>query len=324
MIIFKTKFGSHLYGTNTPTSDDDYKGVYIASYEDIILKKDRETIHNDIKLSDGQRNTAGDSDYELIELRKFIKDAMAGQTYALDMLFATEEHWELGSPTWRELLSHREKLLSRNVKPYIGYCRQQAGKYGLKGSRLGELLRVISWLQKFDRNEKIYDAINDTRDVPFAFSEFVYVEKKTHVHIKDKKEIKEDFLCVLGKYFSLTRKIGETLDSLELMDKEYGERARKAEKNDGVDWKAISHAYRCCFQLIELALKKKIVFPILQAEFLKKIKAGKLPYSFIQEDLPKLMDKAIQAVEKSDLPDEPDRAFWDEWIIEQYRSKRKH
>jgi predicted nucleotidyltransferase len=31
--LFKTVTGSHLYGTNTPTSDIDYAGVFIADKE---------------------------------------------------------------------------------------------------------------------------------------------------------------------------------------------------------------------------------------------------------------------------------------------------
>ena len=38
-ILFETKFGSHVYGTNTPLSDLDFKGIYQAEYRDIILNK---------------------------------------------------------------------------------------------------------------------------------------------------------------------------------------------------------------------------------------------------------------------------------------------
>lgn len=35
-IIFKAKVGSHAYGTNVEGSDEDFKGVYIQSPEDIL------------------------------------------------------------------------------------------------------------------------------------------------------------------------------------------------------------------------------------------------------------------------------------------------
>lgn len=312
-ILFKTKFGSHLYGTNTPSSDEDFKGVFQVPLRDIILRKDSDTIHEDVKVTEGVKFKQGDTNVEWIELRRFLKDAMGGQTYALDMIFSPNEHHEVTSPEWQYVIEHRSKLLSRHVAPYIGYCRQQAGKYGLKGSRLGELIRVIDHLRQFKAKRRLGECLEG-----FVSSEFVYPETKIHIHAKEKKKIPEDFLCVLGKYFPLTRYVDEILSALELMDKEYGERARLAQENKGVDWKAISHAYRCCYQLIDLAEKHEIVFPLVQAPYLKSIKAGDISYSIVQEELPILMQQAIDAVEVSTLPEQPDREFWEEFIISTY------
>lgn len=35
--ILEMKFGSHLYGTNTPNSDLDYKAIYLPTAREIIL-----------------------------------------------------------------------------------------------------------------------------------------------------------------------------------------------------------------------------------------------------------------------------------------------
>ena len=122
-IIFKTQFGSHLYGTNTPSSDIDYKGVYLESLDDIILKRDLEVIHETTKEGGGRRrnlrNTKDDVETELKELRRFLFDCVTGQTYALDMIFAPYAIWEIESPEWIDIVTHREKLLSKNVQPYI-------------------------------------------------------------------------------------------------------------------------------------------------------------------------------------------------------------
>lgn len=312
-LIFKTRFGSHLYGTDTPSSDEDFKGIYVCSLEDIILKKDTTTKHEGIKLSTTQRNQQGDIDCEMIELRRFIKDAMNGQTYALDMLFSTKNMWVSSSSEWEYIVQNREKLLSRNVAPYIGYCRQQAGKYGLKGSRLGELIRIIDHLHTFNHKQKLKECLHG-----FVGSEFIYRETKKHIHANSTKVVYEDFLCVLGKYFPLERHIQEVLDALEIMNQEYGERARLAQENKGIDWKAISHAYRCCFQLIELADQHRITFPSSKALELKKIKAGEISYNVIQEELPNLMQLAVESIERSTLPDQPDNDFWEQFILSTY------
>jgi predicted nucleotidyltransferase len=36
-ILCKLKYGSHLYGCNTPTSDIDFKGIYLPSLNDYLL-----------------------------------------------------------------------------------------------------------------------------------------------------------------------------------------------------------------------------------------------------------------------------------------------
>ena len=38
-MVVKIKFGSHLYGTNMPTSDLDYKSVYVPEGDDILLQR---------------------------------------------------------------------------------------------------------------------------------------------------------------------------------------------------------------------------------------------------------------------------------------------
>lgn len=40
--IFKMKFGSHLYSNNTADSDVDYKGVFLPSKKEILIKRGTE------------------------------------------------------------------------------------------------------------------------------------------------------------------------------------------------------------------------------------------------------------------------------------------
>lgn len=311
--IFKTKFGSHLYGTDTPESDTDYKGVYMSSLRDIILKKDKEVSVTCTKAdkADGVRNSKDDTDVEMKDLRRFLYDCWTGQTYALDMLFAPKEFWIESSPEWEFIVANRQKLLSKNVQPYIGYCRQQAGKYGLKGSRLGELKRVIEHLELAGDKSLVQEAV-----IGLEFSEFVYAEE---LPMSAKADVLGMFLNVLGKKFQFNTFTHQALFSLTKMHDEYGKRAIQAMNNEGVDWKAVSHAFRCCFQLIELAETKNINFPLKEADYIKSVKQGKLNYADIQDDLYNLMEKSIKAVESSDLPDKPDVDFWNDYIYNLYR-----
>ena len=47
-LIYLSQYGSHLYGLNTENSDLDFRGVYIPTFEDIILKKDKDEINTEL------------------------------------------------------------------------------------------------------------------------------------------------------------------------------------------------------------------------------------------------------------------------------------
>ena len=38
-LVYLSQYGSHLYGLDTPSSDLDFRGIYIPSINDIILHK---------------------------------------------------------------------------------------------------------------------------------------------------------------------------------------------------------------------------------------------------------------------------------------------
>jgi len=304
--IFLCRFGSHLYGTNTPDSDVDWKGVYVESIENILLKKDSKSYRSSTGDS-GSRNTSADVDVEIKELRTFLNDAMSGQTYAIDMLFCNEQNTISSNWVWNLVIENRKKLLSKNIMPFIGYCRKQAAKYGLKGTRLAALENTISTLSAFNSSIKLGKVL----PLVALEGEFVKIVKSDN----------ETFFEVLGKKFQVTKSVGDVLGPLKNMWEKYGDRARKAMENDGVDWKAVSHAYRAMYEVNELLLTGKIIFPLSQSGYLIDIKTGKIPWSQINEELPELMKQVEIASSQSKLQEKPDRQFWDEFVLDVYNVK---
>lgn len=312
--LVKMKFGSHLYGTNTPKSDLDFKGIFQATIEEIILKKDKHVIYESTKKSSaGYRNSPDDIDLEYKELREFLREAMAGQTYALDMLFSPRNMWIETSPEWEFIVNNKAKLLSKNVQPFLGYIRQQTAKYGLKGARLSELQRVLKYFE--DKPEK--DLVGAHIE-GLELSEFVSVCEITNERPNGERAITEKYLEVLGRKFQFKAQICNVLRPLRKFDEEYGGRSRAAAKNEGVDWKAVSHAFRCSYQLIELAQNQHIEFPLKERDFLKEVKTGMIPWLDLQDKLSNLMEVSFKALENSSLPAEPDRKFWEDFIISTY------
>ena len=98
----------------------------------------------------------------------------------------------------------------------------------------------------------------------------------------------------------------------------YGARARQAEKNEGIDWKAVSHAIRSAYQLRALYTLGKIKFPLPEAEILKDIKLGKLDYkNIVAPLLEDLMYKVESLANNSDYPDKVNRKYWERFIMKE-------
>ncbi len=313
-IIFETQFGSHVYGTSTPASDLDYKGIYMAEWRDIILRRDKESIVTCTKKDkrEGVRNQAGDIDREYKELRRFISDAISGQTYALDMLYTPKEFWITTSPVWEELWSQRSKFLSKSMNAFLGYIRQQCGKYAMKGTRMAAVVSTVEFLRTVDSKTVLQDVWNMVPKNDFV----KLIEYESMVNDLPRKEI---MLTVLEKKFQHNVKVKFVLENLEKFYNEFGGRSKMAMSNQGIDWKAISHAYRACYQLLDIAREGKIIFPLTQAKKVLEIKSGNVSYKdVVQEELPLLMEEAMEAINSSSLPDKVERECWDEFILKHY------
>lgn len=80
-----TVYGSHLYGTSTPTSDVDIRAIHLPSVEQ-ILDGDVSTVYE-----------SSSGDYVSYSLHKFFAILMNGSVNALELLFAFSEVQEFNS-----------------------------------------------------------------------------------------------------------------------------------------------------------------------------------------------------------------------------------
>jgi hypothetical protein len=140
-------------------SDLDFKGIYQAEYRDIILNKAKDSIVTTTKKNKakGVRNAPGDVDREYKELRRFIYDAISGQTYALDMLYTPQEFWIETSDIWNEVIKERHRFLSKAMNAFLGYIRQQTGKYAMKGTRMAGVVSTVEFLRNVHPDTTLAD-----------------------------------------------------------------------------------------------------------------------------------------------------------------------
>ncbi len=302
-IIVKIKFGSHLYGTSTPNSDIDYKGVFIPAKRDVLLGR----VPKSVNYSSGnpsEKNTPADVDVEMYSLHYFVKLACDGQTVAMDMLHAPETMIMESSATWDFIVENRHRFYTKNLKSFIEYARRQASKYGIKGSRINAASAVLDILEKADPGVKM-------RAV------WERLPKIEHCHdvAPDPSGMRQYQVC--GKCFQESASIGYVIPIIRKFRDDYGARAKLAAENKNIDWKALSHALRAAYQTKEIFTRNTITFPLKNAAFLTKVKLGQADY--VTQALPALesiIDEVESLVEKSDLPESVDREFWDDFVCE--------
>jgi RNA repair pathway DNA polymerase beta family len=316
--VVKIKFGSHLYGTTTPTSDMDFKSVFIPTREEILLQRvPGSRTKGPAKVGDGVKNQPGDIDFESYSLSRYLALLMDGQTVAIDMLFAPESHQEYTSPTWRYVYDNRKRFLTKKSAAFLGYCRQQANKYGIKGSRVAAA-KEASMLFK----EELILRGNTAKvaEIPEAILRTIEGEHTTFemLPMSSKPGDLGMFINCCGRKVSYTSSIKQAAEVFTRIYENYGDRAKQAESNQGVDWKALSHAVRVGHEALELLYTGNVTLPLppKSQQLVLAIKQGKLEYQAVADIIEELLERVELASVESDLREVPDYEFADELVLQ--------
>lgn len=113
--IFVTRHGSHAYGTSTPTSDLDLRGIAVAPPRYYLGFVDR-----------FEQAESKDPDLVVYDVRKFFALAADANPNALEFLFTDPSDHLLVTPVGARLLAARELFLSRKAKHTLsGYAVSQ-------------------------------------------------------------------------------------------------------------------------------------------------------------------------------------------------------
>lgn len=312
--LLKTITGSFLYGTSLPTSDKDYKVVYLPSHKHLLLggslvNKVQNTSTNDSK------NTEEDTDTEYISLHTFVRDFVEGQTYALELAFCPTlfrhnvnlNDWTLIGSCDSNFYTFAEKvrteLLTKDCAGMIGYCLAQSRKYSEKGNRLNAVERVLFEARKFAQVRKGSPSVGQ-----FVEEVYLKLDKYVRKEMIDVNGEFVDFLTVLDKKFNFHLSLKEAIERLEYMKAQYGERAKKSAEYNGADFKAIMHACRVILEAEQLLTEHKLTFPFTgeKQEFLLNVRQGLVPFEEVQKFIDEKIELVTELREKSSLPSKED------------------
>lgn len=114
-LIFETLAGSHSYGTNTPTSDIDKRGVFIAPKS-----------HSMGCMFGIEQVEVPGEDTVIYELAKFLKLAAECNPNIIELLYVDDDDILKTTPYWETIKSNRHLFLSKKAKfTFSGYAMSQ-------------------------------------------------------------------------------------------------------------------------------------------------------------------------------------------------------
>jgi predicted nucleotidyltransferase len=303
-LVFLTFSGSTLYGTRVEgKSDADVRGLFLPSIRTLAL----EEAPKSLRFTTGGKesgNTSDDADIDLWSLQYWLLNLLPkGDMGALDLLFSPshEACTLFRSPMLNAVFAAPLRLIStERGRGYAEYSLGQAKKYGIKGSHLGALRAADRFLSERRPGpeehlssyfQSLVEACNDER--------FCAVQD-----IKGRQMLR---LC--GKLHEGTIRVEEFARRVEADMGRFGERAREAERNRGMDLKALSHALRALMQMEELLTTGTIHFPLKGRGELISVKEGRIGRDEVESRILKYLAAVDALRETASFHGDPDADF---------------
>ena len=279
------KVGSQLYGTNIPTSDTDYEGIFIEEPDHIIGTNRCDEVDFSTNKTN-KRNTENDIDLKLFSLRKFFSLAKQNNPNKIELFFIPEDKYIFKTKIWETILNNKHLFISKKLKfSFSGYAFSQRNKLLTKKQRLNELKEFKLLLENgLKNNHKI---IGDM-DLCETVYHKKYDKEKDQLIQMPKKKLKYDFkhikykmtqegtdaILVNEKEYNYGMNIEKLYNYITKEIDKYGGRTEFL-KEYGFDVKFAMHMFRLFEEAKELLTTGEIKFPLNNRHFLLDIRNGK-------------------------------------------------
>lgn len=313
-LLYLAKSGSQLFGTATPTSDLDVKGVFLPSRESLYLQSaPQQFTRNTNNSGSGMKNSSDDVDVTVWSVQFWLKLVLRGDINAVSLLFShTNPEAVLEGTDTAFLKSLRgldaTRLLSRQLSGMMGFAYAQAIRYTDRGKHLRAVRAAIDHLER-----ATHGLVGDV--APTILLE-IADDRLASERVNDAGQRQ---LAVLEKAFDYTARASWALGPLRELEQGYGKRSRAA-MSAGVDFKAFSHSLRVLEEIRQLHLTGRVHYPHAPAfaTVMRDAKIGAYTY----EALVALMDEKLEAARAAEarslLPERPDREYAEAFLLSLY------
>lgn len=305
--IFRTVAGSRLFGTTTPDSDWDFKGVYLPSPRAILSQKASKVL-NVSTATASEKNTAKDIDETYFPLHKYVDMLTGMETNAVEMLFARNMLDGYFSDDWKELYDNRYRFLSSNRAAFAGFGKAQAMRYAVRGDRVATLSEVVATLAMYPDRARLVDLHTDDL-IKLSSLEGVEFGKGADG---------TDCMKVFGRQVPLRITIAEAAAIYQKPLDEAGKRTKQAMENGGADWKGLYHAHRIVDEGIEYLTTGRMTFPCPNAAYYREVRAGNLPLDAVLETFLQKLEHLESVEPNKMLREEPDLDYAELFVARKY------
>lgn len=339
LMLFETISGSRAYGTHKPTSDTDYRGVYILPVENLLG-------FNYIEQVNDEKN-----DITYYEIGRFLQLLQTQNPNIIELFNMPEENIIYKHPLFDEILQYKEKFLSKVCRDsFGGYAVAQIKKarglnkkivnpvdkerksildfcyviVGYKTVPLKDFLDNSGYQQKYcglvnlDHARDTYALFYDDTIGRILGYRGIANENDTsnEVRLSSVEKGQEPIATMIYNKDGYTKYCKDYKEYWDWVEKRNDDRYQtNQEHGKGYDSKNMMHCIRLTRMAIEIVEQKKVIVRRPDAEELLRIRNGEAEY----EDLLNEAERSIKLLDElyanSDLPDKIDPKFVNNILI---------
>lgn len=299
-LILKVRVGSHLYGTSTPESDEDFVGIFVPDAKHLLglnsIPKGEVDLGVKSKDADG-KNTKDAIDFKAYTLEKFARLALDNNPNVLEILFVNPDDVLFATDIGYQLLNLRHEFLSTRIKHrFLGYAFSQKHKMVIKLENYEKLLEAVDYIDHSTDKQFLLDIEHHP----------IFVRKKDHVTIGD-----------VNMPVTVTIKKAKKMLAARLA--KFGSRQELVSKY-GYDVKFAMNLIRLLKEGQELLSTGDLKFPLQSRPLLSDIRHGKYSMSEVLS-LADVIEKEVEGLYNiTKLPHSPNRELVEKFVIDTHRS----
>jgi uncharacterized protein len=334
-IIFKTIVGSKAYGTNIVSSDDDFKGIYIQDNSEILAFGYTE-----------QFELSKDESY--FEIRRFLQLLESANPTVLEMLFMPSECIIQSSPAFELIVKHRDSFITKKyLKAFGGYALAQIKKANSLNKKMNweidrmtrktlnnfcyvveheKTLTIEKFLQKHGLVQE-YCGLTKLEHIKDCYALYtsktkgqfsgIFNENLSEVKLSKVQKGAVPYSTLYINKEGYSRHCKDYSEYLEWLNTRntlrYVDVKNHQQKIDG---KNLLHCRRLLDMALKIAKYKTVIVKRPNAEELLKIRRGEVDLETIINEAEKDLLKLESFFKTSDLPEEVDKVWLSELLLE--------